>query len=240
MKLFKNVIKKDIIERINNNEFPVTTAMNNLNWKTAENGDKIAWLNPDNQTAFKCGWYMAKDFEEWVNGTGNIVKGNIQEEKDKFMHYAKLYHKYPDIASILYEKEFFHLINDSYRPNRDRYNDYIVNSMKITKKNNDHIISNLFGYVCSYYVDTFASILSRKPKEIHTCHSMTIMRGELWGLKFSCFNLGVGYFGASNTPRVINNLSWFANLTITKSIYLALLQNGVEMPDFDFINKNRY
>ena len=65
------------------------------------------------------------------------------------------------------------------------------------------------------------------------------MRDELWGVKWVCYNFGLGYFGASNTPCEIENLNWFADLTISKSQYLALLKNGVEMPDFDFIRKSR-
>lgn len=236
MKLFQ----KDILERINNREFPSFTPMNTLKWTDMDNGEKIAWLNPDNQLCFNAGWFTKKDFENWVNGTGNIIKGKTQEEKDKFLYYAKLDKQYQGFYQFIYDIKYFDLINESYNPKRKGlYDSYIETPLKITKSNQKEIIGNLFGYVCSYYVDQFATLYLREPKGIYDSHSYKTMQGDLWGVKWTCYNFGLGYFGACNTPCEIENLNWFADLTISKSLYLALLKNGVEMPDFDFIRKLR-
>lgn len=237
MKLFQ----KDILERINSREFPSFKAMNKLVWKHMDNGEKRAYMNPDNQLCFNFGWFTKEDFENWVNGTGDIIKGNTQEEKDKFLYYAKLDGQYQGFYRFIYDTKYFDLINESYNPKHKSFclESHIETPLKITKSNHKEIIGNLFGYVCSYYVDLFATQYLREPTKIYDSHSYKTMRDELWGVKWACYNFGLGYFGASNTPCQIENLNWFADLTISKSQYLALLKNGVEMPDFDFIRKVR-
>ena len=234
----KTLFKKDIIKKINNREFSQFTSMCELKWKDFENGEKRAWLNPNNQLCYNFGWFTKEDFENWVSGTGDIIRGNTQEEKDKFLYYANLEATYQGFYSFIYNIQYFDLINENYNPARKSlYDTYIESPLKVTKSNSSEIIGNLFGYVCSYYVDSFASQYLRNPKEIYDSHSYRTMEAELWGVKWVCYNLGLGFYGACNTPCQIENLNWFVELTKVKSLYLALLKNGVEMPDFEFINK---
>jgi hypothetical protein len=43
-----------------------------------------------------------------------------------------------------------------------------------------------------------------------------------------------------NTPAEIENLSWISDICIYKAAYLYYVNNGVEMPDFEFVYKNQY
>lgn len=55
------------------------------------------------------------------------------------------------------------------------------------------------------------------------------------GAKDVLFSLGVGYYGANNTPEEILNLAWAADLCIYKAVYRYFEINKIPLPDFDFV-----
>lgn len=233
---FKNIFKsvpailsepliKDILK-----SNPICSPMNNLERKISDkNGEELYWLNPNNQKCFNFGWFSRQDFIDWTNGIGNIVKGKTDEEKKKFWEVAIFEKKYNLAWAIGYDKKYFHLIDETYKPNyKHSYSCNTTNELplKITKNNHAEIIGKIMGNVCRYYSDREITVNS---------HSYRMMREELSGVKETLFMLGIGYYGASNTPCEIENLSWIADICIHKAAYLYYLNNGVEMPDFDFV-----
>ena len=207
--------------------------MNKLQESELDNdnqGIKIKiWLNPYNQLCFNYGWFEYPDFYDWLEGRGKIVKGKTDEEKQKFFEVAKFENKYDYAWSIGYHKKYFPLIDDSY------HNEFkpgfgieriCKKPLKITKTNHEEIISKVFGNICGYYSDLELNYTSKA----HKC-----MHDELVGAKDVLFSLGVGYYGANNTPEEILNLAWAADLCIYKAVYRYFEINKIPLPDFDFV-----
>jgi hypothetical protein len=60
------------------------------------------------------------------------------------------------------------------------------------------------------------------------------------GVKETLFALGIGYYGACNTPEESENLVWIADICEYKSAYLYFTNNNIALPDFEFVYENRY
>jgi len=211
---------------------PVCRPMNDLKEAPrGTNGGVAMWLNPNNQKCFNFGWFGYPDFYDWAQGKGNIVKGKTDEEKKKFWDVAVFEIEHDMAWAIGYNKKYFDLIDDSYRPKFKKgysFYTYIDKPLKIKKENEKEIIAKMFGYVCRDYGDTSFELTS-------TSHVLRRMRDELTGVKETLFNLGIGYYGACNTPEEIENLSWISDICEYKAIYLTYVKNNIPLPDFDFV-----
>jgi hypothetical protein len=234
MKFLKNFldrITKTQIERLRDaiKAHPVCKPINDLH-ESEINGEIRIWLNPHIQHCFNFGWFNYQDFYDWMEGKGNIVMGKTDEEKKKFWDVAVFETTHELGWAIGYYKKYYDLIDENYQPKYNPTGYYlgrnVKNPLKITNKNHAEIISKMMGYVCRYYADVEFKDYS---------HSYKIMNDELVGVKSVLFNLGVGYYGACNTPDEIENLAWIADICIYKSQYLYCLKNNVQLPDFDFV-----
>lgn len=222
--------ESEVLELISKSK--ICKPMNTLEFKQDDNGNNHAWLNPNDQTSFNAGWYQESDFRDWLNGTGKIVKGKTEEEKAIYWEYANFLINNEHAYNFLWLFPYFNLLDESF--NFVPHGSFLTNPsdpLKITKKNHSELIGKMFGY----YV--------RRIKEDFKYRDYDSVRFEyndtLYGVSNTLFMLGIGYCGASNTPTDINNLIWVKDLTITKAYYLKLLEDGIKMPDFDFIDKNR-
>jgi hypothetical protein len=207
-----------------------------LNNEDGQGMTKRVWLNPDNQSCFNSGWFTYQDFYDWTMGKGRIVKGKTDEEKKKFWDVAVFMHENDYAWAFMYHMKDFHYIDETYRPESKKtwgLERYIKTPLKITKTNHIDIISKAFGYTCAYYGDTIV-------KPTHGSHFLAKMREELDGVKQTLYLLGVGYFGACNTPEEPENLSWIADICLYKAAYLYYVKNEIPLPDFEFVYNNRY
>jgi len=194
------------------------------------------WLNPDNQTCFNAGWFSYQDFYDWMEGKGKIIKGKTPEEKQKFWDVAVFMYENDYAWAFGYHMKDFKYIDETYHPEMKQgyfSNRWAKTPLKITKTNHADIISKAFGNVCRYYGDTYV-----KPE--YNSHLLTKMREELDGVKSTLYMLGVGYYGAINTPEEPENLSWVADICLYKAAYLYYVKNNIQLPDFEFVYKNRY
>ncbi len=198
--------------------------------KDAENGSVVYWLNPQKQHCFNFGWFTENDFKNWTNGTGRIIKGNTQEEKQKFWEIAQFEEKYLYGWAVGKYKEYYDLIEENYEPHFSYHKENKI-PLKINSKNHDEIISKCFGSITKYYSDIYLETYD-------SFHSYK-MESELNGVKSTLYLLGVGYYGAMNTPCEPNNLNWISDIAKYKSQYLYLQKQNVVMPDFDFVYNYR-
>lgn len=243
MKIFEKLRKQIVLtehERLVQAliKHPICSPMNrDLRESETQDGVRM-WLNPNNQTYFKSGWFTYQDFYDWMEGRGNIVKGNTDEEKKKFWDVA-VFEKEHDMAwAFGYHKKHFDLIDDTYYTESKRgygmtLNRYPKSPLKITRTNHGEIISKVMGDICRWYGDTSVEL------KINS-HAYTKMDAELQGVKTTLYALGVGYYGACNTPEEIENLSWIADICKYKAAYLYFIKNNIPVPDFDFVYENRY
>jgi len=246
MKILEKIRKVTLTERQKMVEAvatnPVCSPMNKdlreteLNNEDGQGMTKRVWLNPNNQTCFNSGWFTYQDYYDWIEGKGRIVKGKTDAEKKKFWDVAVFMHENDYAWSFLYHIKDFKYIDETYRAEmKEGYfsNRWAKTPLKITKTNHAEIISKVFGNICRYYGDTY-----QKPES--NSHMMSRMREELDGVKAVLFALGVGYYGACNTPEEPENLSWVADVCMYKAAYLYYINNNIELPDFEFVYKNRY
>jgi len=245
MKILEKIMKKivltereKLLEALKTNPLcsPLNSDLreNELNNEDGQGMTKRIWLNPNNQKCFNFGWFTYQDFYDWIEGHGRIVKGNTPEEKQKFWEAAKFVAEHDYGWAIGYYKKYFDLIDDSYYPERKKewgMNSRAAKPLKITKTNHEEIISKVFGDICRWYSDTELT---------YSSHLQTKIDSELMGAKQTLFILGVGYYGASNTPEEILNLSWIADICKYKSVYRYFEKNNIKMPDWDFVYKNKY
>lgn len=89
-----------------------------------ENPDFKVIINPHNQQCFNHGTYNAKDLYDWMNGTGPIVKGKNQKEKDKYFQYATAEAMDKDhvIWSIAHHWRWFKMFETNYNPHKHKAN----------------------------------------------------------------------------------------------------------------------
>jgi len=212
-------------------ESKICMPMNKLDKENVgEDGKVRLWLNPHNQKCFNFGWFTYQDYYDWLKGTGVIVKGNTQEEKDKFFEAARFEATYNYGWSIGYYKKYYHYIDETYYPMCKPLSGYINNvvdkPLKITKTSHAEIIGKIFGYICNYFSDYDIENNQNQRRKIED---------ELHGAKQALYSLGVGYSGACNTPEEALNLNFAADICKYKCIYLYMLKNNVKLPDYDFI-----
>lgn len=222
------ISKEDVVINILNSH-PFCRAMNREGLiKSIKEGYETHYIIPHQQSCFNYGQFTLDEFMLWVDGKGPIVKGGTQEEKDKFMYYAEMY-KELDLNLYIYF-EHLHLLKDNLRPSLpSRYND--GEPIKDDLSEEEIIIEVLSTYVPSMKED------------FHTRDHNTIRRewNEVsWGVIKTLMLLGYGYSGANNLPEEITNLSWAKDLVYAKAYYLYLVEKGIEIPDIEFVDKNRY
>jgi len=187
---------------------------------TLHDGKYVAWLNPNNQFCFNFGWFEYQDFVDWTNGTGKIIKGNTQKEKDDFWYLAEFNAKDKNYLSsaILYDLKFFDMINENFSYAEEEI-------LKIKKDNHDIIIGNVFGRIIRWYMDSYDFDKSKEK-----------LNSELTGAGLSLTALGVGQYGACNIYQY-GNISWFIELAMSKAKYLNLLHHKEKLPNYDYFVK---
>lgn len=230
MRNFLDRITKTQIERLREaiKAHPICKPMNDLH-ESEINGKIRIWLNPHFQHCFNFGWFVYQDFYDWMEGKGNIVMGKTDEEKKKFWDVAIFETEHDFGWAIGYHKKYFNLIDDEFIQKREPsgyINLAVKTPLKITKDNHKEIIAKIFGNTCRYYSDIELK---------YSSNSYRIMENELIGIKQALFMLGVGYYGAVNTPDEPENLAWIADICVHKSAYLYFVKNNIPMPDFDFV-----
>lgn len=219
-------------------ESTICSPMNTLKF---ENGR--AYLNPNNQRCFNSGSYTVQDYRDWLNGKGNIVKGNDEEEKTLVWEYAKFCDEYYFSYMITLNYNFFHLVSTDYRDNynQDAYGFNNYSNRPFTPfvydgTNKAEFISNIFGnFVISVKSELNGTYNNNGIDRVYREYQM-----NSWGIKKTLLLMGIGYSGATNTPEEIENLTWFSDVVFAKAYYLHLKDKGVKFPNFDFIENNRY
>lgn len=209
-------------------ESPVCNTMCNLD-ESEINGEIRIFLNPFNQKCFNHGWFSHQDFYDWTQGIGAIVKGDTEEDKRKFWEVAVFEVQHDFGWSVGYDMKHFDLIDENYRiESKAGYGlgRSIKTPLKITKTNHAEIIGKVFGDISSYYSDTELT---------HDSRLYTKIQSEIIGAKQVLYMLGCGFYGASNLPTEVENLSWIGEVCIHKAVYLYFKKNNVVLPDFDFV-----
>lgn len=224
MSIFKKKKKTSITSIINS--FDHCSVINSKTIMDADsNGEKSVWLNPNNQKCFNYGNFELQDFIDWSNGTGKIVKGETQDEKDKFMEYAEA-RKTLDSSLFIYF-DYLDLIDDTKLTAPSTLNQ---NFDWINRDNDD--MSIVKSLLSSFVPELVRELSYMKVEDVKKQH-----QAGFWPISKSLSLLGYTYIGASNTPTEIRNISWAWNLVFAKAYYLHLLESDVKIPDIKFVHE---
>lgn len=195
-----------------------------------QNSKSTYWMNPNNQTSFVHGSLSHQDFIDWANGTGIAVRGNTQEEKDKYMRYADAYNKY-DLSIFIYIKHL-HLLDPEFKVELNYHSIYGNDrSAKkpidagLTRNSNDVIREMLSSYIRPSLRD-IKDAVEWKRDISSISRRIDDYIGAVCETLAKC---GHGYFGACNTPTELCNLAWAKDLVFAKaySIYLEEIDPGI-------------
>jgi len=258
-KLFKKkekpIEERSIIELLDT--IPHVSAMNKSTIiEQVEKGEERIWLNPNNQTCFNFGWFNREAFVNWAMGTGPIVKGKTQAEKDKFIQYARAYDEL-NWQLFCYE-EYLDLLDQHVLiipPKQGSFGpvtkpEHILD----TNQNSEKIISTIWSNrIKDLKKEIRNAIESAKweeqfygTEEYRFNHDKTIQEvyskenKRSFDVAYTMALLGHGYFDACNTPCIIENLSWSRDLPFAVAYYEYLKDEEYDLPDFKFVRENRY
>lgn len=234
-------------------DHPVCRPMNDP-WDDVDphkNPDFKVWINPHDQFSFHSAWCSANDLEDWMNGTGIMVRGKTQEEKKKYwdnavfeiaedpwkighskwlVKYTWKWHKefvtdfdpWGHITGIMYNK-----IENPLKLKNNNTRDKVEN----IKRTEDVIKSMLAPYVDYIVRDLEYREWNNIRKEVEN---------RIDGIKQTLYCLGYGYYGACNTPESISNLAWVQDIIYGKAIYLWLKKQDYPLPDFEWLTNRNY
>jgi hypothetical protein len=195
-------------------------------------GDQSFWMNPHNQTSFEYGQLTHQDFIDWANGTGKAVRGETQEQKDRYMRYAKA-HTELDLGVFIYAEYLWMIDSDSKTQWRHRYqHSAYKNPINLSNRRDSQRVIK----------ETFSALVQPLLRDIKDHADWNKGRCTEWVRKLSnkhrdymnavCTVLamgGHGYYDACNTPTEIENLSWSKDLVWAKaySLYLEEIDPGI-------------
>lgn len=195
----------------------------NIVHKLSFNDDFVCWCNPSNQFCFNSGTYHISDLEQWLEGEGCVIKGDTQDEKDKFFELAIFNHKYPYSNSFTYSYKHFNKI-------KFRTEDKV--NLPVNDNTFEARIAEVGGFVINMYESDFI--------DLEVLDELLYLRNEVKRTTINMLltfkHLGYGEFGAINKPENIKNFSWFAELVFHK-LYYNHLNKISKMPDYEFLSK---
>jgi len=195
--------------------------------------DGTHWVNQNQQGHFNSGHYSHQDFVDWANGTGRVIKGKTQEQKDKFMRGAAANRKH-DLGLQIYIKHLWMIDSESKTKWNPKYrqSNYSNPINLSNRRESSDVIKAVFSeMVQSLYRD----IKDRWEWDGRYCETDEERRNHDWlsNLKSNhreymhgvCHILSVGghgYYDACNTPCELENLSWSRDLPFAKAYALFL------------------
>lgn len=234
-------MKEKAIKDMSFGELIIECKKRNLAMNDMEQRDGKTWVNPNHQDSFNFGWFGEDDLRDYLNGTGRIIKGKNQKEKDLFIEHAHFLDNVHQAWVIACNHEHFDKIKpydlkSSFSGGITRR---IENPLKITKKNHEEVIAHMFWHFVETLMGDFESFGGIATKDVYDRISREY-RDNSYGMIIALISLGVGFTGACNTPTIVENLSWYRDVVFAYAYHKHLTKHGVKMPDFEFVRKNRY
>lgn len=177
---------------------------------------KSVFINPCIQEAHNIGRFTHEDVLEWVNGTGPIVKGDTLSEKEQ---YSLL------VDNLLDEKCGYHALRGKKWNSLLDYNvlNPAIDLSDIYHTSLSAIIKSIFSYHASIISSKFEHESDQEIQE----EWLNVSYGIIGTLKA----MGIGYYGASNTPEELENLIWIRDVTYDIAKYRHLVQQGYKFSD---------
>lgn len=163
-------------------------------------------INPYYQESYNIGRFTREDIIDWAHGTGKIVKGSTEAEKLQYSLF---------VDNMLDEKCGYGGINGKKWNHLFSYD--IGHSINDNSTHSD-IIKNIF----SYQVMRMQSAFGDEDEQAIRTDWDSISYGILYTLNAH----GIGFCGATNTPEILENLSWVRDVAFDVAKYRYLINTG--------------
>lgn len=190
-------------------------------WANKEKTEVKYWLNPSVQSLVNYGWYTVDDLKDWLNEVPNEIVPEANwpklkwECKDK--NFSRLSYEYP---------EFF-----DYEPKYHSAKSYGWSSSKRIVRGAPKYYESDFQVIIEhilylYYRDIKdqVEILGKSLGEADRPRPQEQER--VFGFCEAMTMLGLGFFGACNTPKNKNNFSWLKDVLAMQAWFLVAKEAG--------------
>jgi hypothetical protein len=169
------------------------------------------WLNPSNQKLVNFGWYTVEQLREWLNEEPNEIVSEENWPKLKF------FCRHTNIHSLIYSyKEFFLGIKPDCM--LDNCNKKIIRN---TPKYYNEDFNKIIAHILFLYTRDLKEQIDYRGKTIEELDSPRREVDErVFGICESFVLLGMGYFGACNTPCEKENFSWLREVLRLQAWFL--------------------
>jgi len=199
------------------------------------------WLNPHNQSCFNYGNYTHQDFIDWANGTGKIVMGKTQEDKDKFMRCAKAKAEL-DLSVQIYIDKLWMLDSESkvkwqHKWRGAAYKNPInlsnrKDSTQVIKEVFSQLVKPLYNDIKDAYEWHGQRLDDNGNPPSHHDWLKNLQQRHREYMNGVCHILAIGghgYYEACNTPCELENLAWSKDLPFAKaySLFVDEIDPGV-------------
>ena len=174
-------------------------------------GNIYTYLNPSMQHCFSSGRYFLQDFEEWAKGTGRIVFGKTQEEKEEYMAIARFESENKDAWML---RAYWEDIGNSFK------------NLEKPRTTKDKISKALLAVIRSYSNDA-----------LWYYPNLERLDDELLGAVVALSAIGCGTLGAMNYQNP-ENLSYMRQVAIAEVVFIYYHEKGM-VPDYSIIFNKR-
>lgn len=188
--------------------------------------DLLIWLNPSHQTHLNAGWLCEQDIQDWLEGkSGRVIKS--QKLWDELIWLCTLPF---DSTGVLigYQLHFFNRFPAEYLLSTKNFPKKMQVGEKGDKRLSPEMIETVEKHIKYLMIDDYDKQLRWNGKKIHEILSISReVRQEIYGF-FSCLSkLGLQIQeGATNTPKVRENFSWWMDLLEDESLFEVWVKHG--------------
>jgi hypothetical protein len=210
-------------------------------------------VNQNQQGHFNSGHYDHKDFVDWARGTGRVVKGKTQEDKDKFMRCAKAENEL-DLSVQIYIDKLWMIDSESkvkwnHKWRGAAYKNPInlsnrKDSTRVIKEVFSQLVKPLYNDIKDAYEWHGQRLDDNGNPPSHHDWLKNLQQKHREYMNGVCHILAIGghgYYEACNYPCELENLAWSKDLPFAKaySLFVDEIDPGV-IECIQWCNANRH
>lgn len=176
----------------------------------------VYWLNPDNQDLVNYGWYTVEELEDWISEKPNNIVSAENWPKLKWQCKHHLF------SMLKYEYKDFLPVSPEYYSSTHNGKTVIKIEPDNVKQNLEVIVQHILMLYCRDIKDQIE--FAGKPLEDI---SSSREQDRVFGFCEAMSLIGLGGFGAVNTPKSASNFSWLCSILWTQAWFLVAKETGL-------------
>lgn len=185
--------------------------------------DQKGFLNPGNQNYLNFGYMEKENIENWLKDKYDSIVFKSKEHMEELYFLCKI----PDMMFInMLFPEFVNIEVKYIAPNTyfDRNKNEKDDFIDIRKSNQEDILNVFLSFVKFNYKNSISIYKAGNAIEVYKSNDM---HTEGWGVLRAAALMGIGYYGASNTPKEKYNLSWVQDIIYYEALLEVYIENKI-------------